>query len=145
MNNKKLIISFRIILGSLFVYAGVRKILEPMDFADAVAGFKVLPSMLIHPVALGMPFFEVILGLMVILPWRSTIVKIGALGLIIRNISFIAILSSAWMRGLSVSCGCFGFGLFPPSEWDIEIAIVRDIFFLTMAYLSYRFGSLQKG
>ena len=116
-----------------FISAGVRKLIESIDFADAIAGFQILPDHLIYPVAIGLPIFEIVLGVIVIMPQKRGLLKIGALGIAVLNIVFIALLLSALIRELSVQCGCFGFGIFPPSEWDVHIAIVRDIAFLMMA------------
>lgn len=143
MKNKKIfVVICQVVLGLLFIYAGVRKMLDPAEFADAIAGFRFLPDLLIHPVALSIPVLEIILGIMVMLPtsWRN-LAKHGAYGIILLNIAFIILLLSAWMRDLSVECGCFGLGIFPPSEWTLQIAIVRDIVFLAMAYIIH----LSKG
>ena len=138
MNKDKILISFRWILGILFIYAGVRKLIEPLDFADAIAGFQMLPDHLIYPVAIGLPIFEIVLGIIVMIPKKQGWLKVGALGIALLNIAFIVILLSALFRGLSVQCGCFGFGIMPPSEWDVHIAIVRDITFLIIASICYK-------
>lgn len=136
--NKIFVVICQVVLGLLFIYAGVRKMLDPAEFADAIAGFRFLPSLLIHPVALAIPVLEIILGVLVMLPtsWRN-LAKHGAYGIILLNIAFIILLLSAWMRGLSVECGCFGLGIFPPSKWILQLAILRDIVFLVMSYIIY--------
>ena len=110
--------------------------MNPTEFADAIAGFKTLPTILIHPVALGLPVFEIVLGLCVMVP-IAKFCRLGALGLIVVNLGFTLLLAIAWMRGLSVECGCFGVSFFSPSQWTLQIAIVRDLVFLAMACVVY--------
>ena len=126
----------RIVLGALFIYAGGRKLLDPAEFADAIAGFNAAPTILIHLVALGLPVFEVILGVLMFIPVRF-LARVGAFGIIVLNVGFIVLLASAWIRGLSVECGCFGMNLLPASQWTLQISIVRDLVLLAMAYLVY--------
>jgi len=135
--NKYIVWIFRIILGLLFLYAGARKMIDPTEFSDAIAGFQILPSTLIHQVALGLPLFEVVLGVLICMPVQFG-ARIGAFGIIVLNLGFIVLLASAWIRDLSVECGCFGLGIFPPSQWTLQISIVRDLVFLAMAYWVYR-------
>ena len=110
--------------------------MDPTEFADAIAGFKSLPLILIHPVVLGLPVFEIALGLCVMVP-IAKFCRLGALGLIVVNLGFTLLLAIAWMRGLSVECGCFGVSFFPPSQWTLQIAIMRDLAFLAMACVVY--------
>ena len=53
----------RVLLGALLVWAGAAKIGHPEALAGAIAGFRLLPASLIAPLAVILPFFEVLLGL----------------------------------------------------------------------------------
>lgn len=134
--NKRVFIC-RLIVAVLFLWAGVIKIINPHDFADAVAGFRALPVALIHPTALVIPWFEILLSIGVLFPGVK-IVRASSMGLIALDLVFILLLSSAWLRGLNVQCGCFGLNIFPPSEWSIPIAIFRDMVLLLMLVWIYR-------
>ena len=140
MKKTKVAWVLRIILGLLFVYAGVRKVIDPVEFADAIAGFRFAPEALIHPIAMGLPVLEVILGLLIVFPWKAW-ANVGAFGIILLNIAFIILLVISWIRGLSVECGCFGIGIFPPSRWTLQITIGRDVIFLVMALWVYLINS----
>lgn len=97
----------RVGLGLVFVYAGVGKVLAPMDFADSVASFQLLPEVLVMPVALDLPVYEVMLGgLLAAGVWRWEAV----LGIVILCGVFAVALGQALVRGLDVDCGCFGGG-----------------------------------
>ena len=105
MRYAKLAVS--IVLAAIFIYAGVDKIRDPLQFADSVAAFAILPNALVTPMAVGLPVFEVLCGLMVLAqPTR----RVGALALTLATAMFIVALVSALARGLTLDCGCFGAG-----------------------------------
>ena len=118
------------------MFAGVRKIISPVEFAAAISGLKMMPEFAVNSIALGLPLVEVALGTMLIAP-RASLIRIGALGLIVMNFVFVLSLSQAWARGLTVKCGCFGFDGFPPSKWTLPVAIIRDLFFVGVAVYLY--------
>lgn len=127
----------RVVLGVAFIYAGVRKVTDVTAFSDAIAGFRILPSAWVMPVALTFPVLEILLGLMVLFP-TNRLPRAGSLGLALLNLLFIAVLASAWIRGLDVNCGCFGFDWAPSSEWKLPLAIARDLVLLAVAGLLWR-------
>jgi putative oxidoreductase len=94
-------------LAAVFVYAGVDKLRDPLQFADSIAGFAILPAAFINPLALALPPFEVACGLSLL--WPPTR-RVGALALALLSVMFFAALSSALLRGLTLDCGCFGIG-----------------------------------
>ncbi len=95
----------RIGLGSIFVYAGALKIWNPAQFAIDVSHFQLTPWTVSVLVAVYLPWLEVLAGLALIL--RR--LPLGALLAIIgMTLVFMAALTSAWARGLDISCGCFG-------------------------------------
>ena len=95
----------RIGLGAIFVYAGALKIWNPGQFAIDVSHFQLTPWTVSVLVAVYLPWLEVLAGLALIL--RR--LPLGALLAIIgMTLVFMAALTSAWTRGLDISCGCFG-------------------------------------
>lgn len=97
-------IGCRLLLAAVFIRAGVGKILRPEDFANATAGYRILPMELINIFAVVMPWVEVLAGIAV-LP-RVT-ASSGAFVLLGLNLVFIVAIGSAIARGLHVECGCF--------------------------------------
>ena len=95
----------RVFLGGFYLVAGAVKIPGPGKFAEAVANYRILPHELINSVAITLPWIEVVAGLFLILGiWlRASAWMINAMTLV-----FIAAISSAVARGLSIECGCFG-------------------------------------
>ena len=52
----------RVLLGGLLVVAGVLKVGHPVDLATAIGGFRLLPAAFVGPLALALPYFELLLG-----------------------------------------------------------------------------------
>ena len=46
-----LVLSFRLVLGAMFLYAGIVKIADPAAFAQAVANYRILPLALVNAAA----------------------------------------------------------------------------------------------
>ena len=59
-------------LAAVFIYAGFEKIHDPLDFADSIAGFGILPVAFINPFALALPLFEIACGLLLLWPPVAT-------------------------------------------------------------------------
>ncbi|HVB81032.1 MAG TPA: MauE/DoxX family redox-associated membrane protein [Candidatus Binataceae bacterium] len=94
-------------LAAIFIYAGIDKIRDPLQFADSIAAFAILPAAFIDLLALSLPPFEVACGLLLLWPRTR---RVGALAVVVMSVVFFAALSSALLRGLTLDCGCFGVG-----------------------------------
>ena len=60
------VVALSVALAAVFIYAAMDKFRDPLQFADSVAAFAILPIVLVSPFALGLPPFEVICGLMLL-------------------------------------------------------------------------------
>ncbi|MDI6796331.1 MAG: MauE/DoxX family redox-associated membrane protein [Desulfatibacillaceae bacterium] len=126
----------RLVLGGVFIYASLDKIVNPADFARAVYFYQLLPDSLINIVAIILPWLELFMGICII----SGIWLPGAV--LLANVllwSFFAALVFNTARGLDVHCGCFSTrpdpAAPPPTLWYF----VRDpIFLLVAGYLAFR-------
>ena len=102
---KLLNIALRLILGGIFVYAGVLKIYEPGKFAVDIANYRIVPHDLINLFAITLPWVEVLGGLFLIFGiW----LRASALVVLAMTAMFFLAISSALARGLNIECGCFG-------------------------------------
>jgi putative oxidoreductase len=92
-------------IGALFIYAGVVKIIEPVEFARDIDNYKMLPWRLGVFLALYLPWLEIFCGLALItrVLYRGSVFIVTALMTL-----FIVASIVAKVRGLDVSCGCFG-------------------------------------
>jgi putative oxidoreductase len=108
MDSSRRALLFRIIafvIGALFVYAGVVKILDPIGFANDIDNYKILPWPIGVRLAFYLPWLEIACGLALItrrLYW-------GGLLILTALMSFFVVASIvAKARGIDISCGCFG-------------------------------------
>lgn len=95
----------RLILGGVFVYAGMVKALDPFHFSVDIQNYRLVPVFAASLLALYLPWLEIVCGgALIFKKWQP-----GALVvlLILMGI-FIVALGQAWTRGLDVTCGCFG-------------------------------------
>jgi uncharacterized membrane protein YphA (DoxX/SURF4 family) len=123
------VLLLRVVLGAIFVIAGASKVGHADMFAAQIAGFRLLPQIVIAPLALGLPFLELLLGGYLILGlFTRSAAWVAAVLLAV----FDAAIASAVMRGMSVSCGCFGPNDATVTTWT-EVA--RDAVFVVLAVI----------
>jgi putative oxidoreductase len=123
----------RLLLGGIFVYAGLTKIIQPVDFEKVVEGYKLLPGGLVHWVSIILPWVEVIVGAMLI---AGLFIRLSTLILSGLLIIFIMAVGINIIRGNFTDCGCFfssGNPISSPS--DGILVILRDILFLVPGFL----------
>ena len=115
----------RVALGGVMLVAGVLKVTKPEVSARAVQAYQLLPFDLATYVGYGLPILEVVLGLLLVagLFTRASAALAGVL-----LVAFIIGIASAWARGLSIDCGCFGEGgTIDPSATRYLEEILRDV------------------
>jgi uncharacterized membrane protein YphA (DoxX/SURF4 family) len=121
----------RLVLGGVFVVAGVLKAVDPQSSVAAVGAYRLLPASLATIVGWGLPFAEIALGLL-LLAGIATRAVAAVAGLLL--VIFIAGVVSAAARGLSIDCGCFGGGgQVDPGETAYGTELVRDVGLLLLA------------
>ena len=105
IGNKYLVFSFRIILGGVFIWAGLLKIFDPLGFAETIANFRVFPQWISFFLALMLPWIEVISGVFLIL---GLFRHASALIISLLLAAFLVLIVVTIMRGIDIDCGCFG-------------------------------------
>lgn len=100
-----LVLSFRLVLGAMFLYAGIVKIADPAAFAQAVANYRILPLALVNAAAVILPWVEVLAGASLVLGLFLPGGSLLTAGLLL--IFAVALGFDLW-RGIDISCGCFG-------------------------------------
>ncbi|WP_027722796.1 MauE/DoxX family redox-associated membrane protein [Maridesulfovibrio zosterae] len=124
----------RIILGLVFIFASIDKIIDPVAFAGIIKNYQILPQMMIGPVAMLLPWLEFVCGAMLVC---NVLTDISASILIIMLLVFIAALLSTIYRGIDVACGCFSTDAAQIS--NMAETIGRDVVLLIAAALAFRF------
>lgn len=121
----------RLGLAVVWGWAGLAKISDPAEAAQAVRAYQLLPEGLVKPIGYGLPFLELALALLLVVGLGARVVAgISAVLLLV----FIAGIGSVWARGLSIDCGCFGGGgHVDESQTKYIQEILRDTGFLLLA------------
>ncbi len=96
----------RLAVGAVFVLAGVTKLINPGSFSATLLAYDVLPVGLLRPVALALPWLELVVGLYLL---AGLFTRVAAWGAVAMLAVFMAAITQALLRGLSLEdCGCFG-------------------------------------
>lgn len=102
--NNNTILIFRIILGSVFIYASLDKIQDPDAFSALIDNYRATPIWLNNLVALILPWIELICGILIIF---GVFIPVANLLIFAMLILFVILLSQAVVRGIDTHCGCF--------------------------------------
>ena len=93
------------IVAAVFIYAGVLKILDPAQFAHDVNNYRILPWTLSVALGFYLPWLEIFCGLALI----ARFLYRGALSILtVLIVVFTLATIAAKVRGLDITCGCFG-------------------------------------
>ena len=115
IRNKPLLLVFRLVLGGLFVYAGVVKVVDPLGFAQDIRNYRLVGQAISFVAAVVLPWLEIVAGAFLI----AGVWKRGAALVITGLLVFFIVLTLVTMaRGLDVECGCFG-SLSRKSGWSV--------------------------
>jgi putative oxidoreductase len=124
------------IVGGLFIYAGAIKVSNPLALADTIAAFGILPLALINSLALALPAFEIISG---VLLFAGLLRRVAALGLLISLVLYTTAIGTALARGITIDCGCFGAGG-PATRGAMWWDLGRDLCLIAAAFAVYRWS-----
>ena len=123
--------AMRLVLGVVLLVAGTAKVIDPQASVAAVRAYELLPGGLVTVVGWGLPFLELVLGVLLL---AGIAVRPAALAAAVLLAAFVAAVGSAATRGLSIDCGCFGGGgPVPPGQTAYAEEIVRDLALLAAA------------
>jgi uncharacterized membrane protein YphA (DoxX/SURF4 family) len=105
--------TIRIVLGGVFLAAGLSKIGDPLRMLASVYSYQIdLPDWLAGAVAHGLPWVEVLLGIWLLAGWRARVAAIFAAALMG---GFFLLTAQAWWRELPIECGCLDLGAVHPA------------------------------
>jgi putative oxidoreductase len=122
------------VLAGIFIYAGVVKAIDPVQFASDIDNFKILPWPVSVALAFYLPWLEIFcaLGLVFRFLYR------GALTLLITlMVVFTLAITAAKVRGLDITCGCFGHA---SQHWSFPSHLATNVVILA-ALLALSFSS----
>jgi uncharacterized membrane protein YphA (DoxX/SURF4 family) len=135
LSNKYFLLTIRIVLGFVFIFAAISKATEPDVFARSISNYKLLPLFSINFLAIILPWIELCAGILLV--FGISIKENSAIlsGLLLIFIIAIAI---SLGRGLNIDCGCFG--TVGGAKVGIQ-KILENIGLLILGLILVKFGS----
>jgi putative oxidoreductase len=128
-----------LIVGGIFIYAGVIKVLDPIQFGIDIDNYKTLPWFVSVRLAFYLPWLEIFCGLALIFRFLYR----GGLSILATLTAvFIVATLAAKVRGLDITCGCFGHA---SKNWSFSTHLALDLAILAaLVALSFRVASGNK-
>jgi uncharacterized membrane protein len=130
----------RWVLGAVFIYAGIQKLLDPKSFAVLIEAYGLVPDLLLLPTAFSIAFLEVVAGAGLLFDVRGSLSVITGL-----LVLFAVILTYGLRMGLDVDCGCFGSDD-PEAQvfHDLGAALYRDLFMFAPVVLLFGWRRIRR-
>ena len=125
--------AFRLVLAAILLWAGGVKLLQPGGAREAIIGYRVFPAGWVDALGWALPGAEVLLGLLLLV---GLFTRWAALATALLMTAFIIGISSVWIRGYNIDCGCFGGGgdvTGAGKTWRYGSELLRDFLFTGMA------------
>lgn len=150
---RAVILIARLVLGAIFVYAGISKIFFPnthlwpmfvlkfsvstnlATFGQQVESYKLLSPPGVDFVAHTLPFTEIALGLLLLIGWG---LRIWASFVTLIMLGFLTVVTRAYLLHMNINCGCFA----TPEPLTI-MTVVRDSLFVALALLMTAFAFIE--
>jgi putative oxidoreductase len=120
------------VIAAVFIYAGGLKALDPVQFAHDIDNYKILPWTIGAGLAFYLPWLEIFCGLALIFRrfYQGAVSILTGLAAI-----FLIATIAAKVRGLDITCGCFGHA---SQNWSFPAHMALDLAILAaLAALCY--------
>lgn len=123
----------RLVVGGVFVFAGLQKLFDPVAFAQDIANYQAFPYWTWNLAAAIVPVTEVLAGLAVLTGFKR---RAGAIVLGSLTVAFLGLILSVIVRGIDLDCGCFGEAVESGSVgWPMVLRNVGLLVAIMAAYL----------
>ena len=150
---RAVILIARLVLGGIFVYAGISKIVFPnthlwpmfvlkfsvstnlATFAQQVESYKLLSPAGVDFVAHTLPFTEIALGLLLLIGWG---LRLWASLITLIMLGFLTVVTRAYLLHMNINCGCFA-----TPEPLTGMTVIRDSLFAALALLMTIFAFIE--
>jgi len=98
-------VALRTVIGAVFIYASLDKIIHPDRFAEIVSDYQILPDPLVNPFSVTLPWVELVTGLFLVSGrWLASAASL-AVGM---TVTFMVAVGYAMVHGgEAYHCGCF--------------------------------------
>ncbi len=105
LRSRQVILTCRIIMGVLFVFAAMSKIGDVASFSQQIHNFRMVPIWSENLFAMTLPWVELFAGLSMMLGIRP---RGGGMIVTVLMSVFVVAVVVALFLGLDIDCGCFG-------------------------------------
>ena len=116
---QRIALASRIGLSITFLYGGLIKLTNPWEvLGKSIVQFDVgigARSAILHPLAVAIPWGEVVLAVLLLFPLRWVVVTTGAI-----LMAFLGLGVAAAVRDMQVACGCWGGTMLVGPLWFCE-------------------------
>jgi len=123
-----IVLTARLLIGGIFIYASIEKIVNPGEFAQAIDNYRIIPFGLENNMAIILPWLELVIGICLIL---GVFIDGAAFLVIIMMMVFIIAISYAILSGNNIECGC---GLKPGELVGMQ-KIIEDLTYVILAWM----------
>ena len=126
-----------LIVAGVFIYAGALKALDPVQFAHDIDHYKILPWSASVALAFYLPWVEILCGLGLIFRflYRGALSILTAL-IVVFTLATIA----AKVRGLDITCGCFGHA---SQHWSLPAHLATNLGILAALLALFLLGTAR--
>ena len=124
LQNKWIVLIFRLTLGAMFIYVSLDKINDPVTFSDDIRAYQIVPFGFENSLAIILPWLELLTGIGLVIGVMVDGAALISMGLLVV---FIIAISSAIFRGFNIECGC---GLKEGEIVGTQKLLENTIFFL---------------
>jgi putative oxidoreductase len=129
--------AFCVFLAVVFVVAAVPKLIDPGSFANDLLNYRLLPENLVGLVALFVPALELAIAAALLWPRYQ---RGAALISMLLLVGFAAAMAQARIRGIDLSCGCFGAAFESKVSW---LTVARSMLLAAMSAVPLLFAPLS--
>jgi len=99
------VLLLRILLGGLLLAAGALKTGDASSLAASIAAFRLLPAAIVGPLALALPYLELMLGAYLVV---GLFTRVAATLAAFEFSIYAVAIAAAVLRHIAAGCGCFG-------------------------------------
>jgi putative oxidoreductase len=124
-------------VAGIFIYAGALKAFDPVQFASDIDNYKILPWPVSVALAFYLPWLEIFCALGIVFRFLYR----GALSILTMSILVFTLATiAAKVRGLDITCGCFGHA---SQHWSFPAHLATNLAIL-VALLALFFAHARK-
>ncbi len=107
------ILVLRLLLGGIFLWAGLSKVGEPMQTLATIYSYQiVVPDGLALAIAHALPWLEILIGVALLLGLIMPFTLAATAAVLL---AFTALTAQAWWRELPIDCGCLDLSALHPA------------------------------